>query len=214
MSGVRPRTWPAGTVAGVVLTDADREYVRKNFVPLEDAVRRHGDGLEAVRELIEDGRLPRPSYVLDDGTELVPADYFQLADEAGGIDRLRGVFLHRYRAAAAAQAVPVDAAEDEWRAYLTGEYGVCLHHVGPETIVRKSALVHDLETRLADPRPNAGEWRAAVRTSVAELDALERPFAPHYDRLRFGGPSSRDRLITAVRERYPEIFAAGGEEAA
>jgi hypothetical protein len=35
---------------------------------------------------------------------------------------------------------------------------------------------------------------------------IEREFAP-YDRIRFGGPVSRDRLIGAVRERYASVFA-------
>jgi hypothetical protein len=42
-----------------------------------------------VRSWIDDGLLPRPSYVLDDGTEMFPRDYFRLADEAGGIEPLR-----------------------------------------------------------------------------------------------------------------------------
>ncbi|MGH3094268.1 MAG: DUF6058 family natural product biosynthesis protein, partial [Gaiellaceae bacterium] len=50
-------------------------------------------------------------------------------------------------------------------------------------------------------------WQAGLRRAVDELDELERPFAPHYDRARFGAPSSRDRLITAVREAYPTVFA-------
>jgi hypothetical protein len=37
-----------------------------------------------VLRLIDDDLLPRPSYVLDDGSEMFPADYFRLADDAGG----------------------------------------------------------------------------------------------------------------------------------
>jgi hypothetical protein len=37
------------------------------------------------------------------------------------------------------------------------------------------------------------------------LDTLERAFAP-CDRLRFGQPVSRDRLITDVRRAYPHVF--------
>jgi len=40
---------------------------------------------------------------------------------------------------------------------------------------------------------------------VDALDALERPFA-RWDRDRFGAPSSRDRLITATRERYANLW--------
>jgi len=38
------------------------------------------------------------------------------------------------------------------------------------------------------------------------LDALERPFAA-YDRERFGGLSSRDRLINATRGHFPKVWA-------
>ncbi len=38
------------------------------------------------------------------------------------------------------------------------------------------------------------------------LDAIERPFAAH-DRERFGGPVSRDRLITGPRARFPEVWS-------
>jgi hypothetical protein len=36
---------------------------------------------------------------------------------------------------------------------------------------------------------------------VDALDALEKPFA-RFDRARFDGPVSRDRCVTAVRERF------------
>jgi len=73
--------------------------------------------------------------------------------------------------------------------------------------VRKTALVAELERLLAAPQPESTEWATELRERVDELDALERPFAPSYDRERFGGPSSRDRLITAPRESYPAVFA-------
>ena len=75
-------TWPVGTVASV-LTDADTAYVWANFVPLEQLAGERGESLADVRALVQGESLPRPSYVLDDGTEMVPADYFALADEAG-----------------------------------------------------------------------------------------------------------------------------------
>jgi hypothetical protein len=45
---------------------------------------------------------------------------------------------------------------------------------------------------------------------VEELDGLERQFAPDYDRneRRFGRKPTRDLLIDAARERYPDVFAA------
>jgi hypothetical protein len=66
--------------------------------------------------------------------------------------------------------------------------------------------VRALVERLALPAPTDTRWRAALRGAVDALDALERPFAGH-DRERFGGPTSRDRLITETRRRFPEIWA-------
>lgn len=190
-----------------VLTDADIAYIRANFVPLDRLAGQRGESLADMRALVQREVLPRPAYVLDDGTEMVPADYFALADEAGGVAKLHEDFAARYARAAAAERVPLGTAEDEWRAYLSGEYGVCLRHATPETIVRKSVLMHEIEGLLAEPRPADELWQAGLRRAVDELDELERPFAPHYDRARFGAPSSRDRLITAVREAYPTVFA-------
>jgi hypothetical protein len=79
--------------------------------------------------------------------------------------------------------------------------------VTPENIARKSALVAEIDRLLAAPRPEDADWSSDLRASVDELDELERPFAPDYDRARWG-PSSRDRCITAARERYPEVFSA------
>lgn len=193
--------------AGAVFTEADLDYVRREFVPLERLCRDRGVNVQDVRASIAAGDLPQASYELPDGTAMMPEDYFDLADAAGGIEQLRADFLARYRTAAAAEnASPADA-EDEWEAYLTGEYGVCLRRVSPDTILRKGSLMRRIETLLESQRPDSDAWRADLRSAVDELDALERPFAPSYDRLRFGAPSSRDRLITAVRTRYAEAFA-------
>jgi hypothetical protein len=189
-----------------VLSAADVEYIRGGFVQLDELCSRHARDAAAVRADIEAGLLPRPSYVLDDGSEMVPPDFFELADEAGGVDRLREAFIRRYSLAADAEPEPLAAPEEEWQAYLSGEYGVCLLQVTPENIVRKSALVGRIEAMLADPDPEHPDWAGRLRTAVEELDALEREFAA-FDRIRFGGPSSRDRLITGARNRYPSIFA-------
>jgi hypothetical protein len=140
-----------------MLTPEDVAYITENFVPLED---------DDVRAEIAAGRLPKPAYVLDDGTEMVAPDHLALAERAGGIDGLRDWFEAR--------------APGEWEAYLSGEYAVCLRSVSPETIRRKAELI------------------AQIDAAAAELDALLRPFAP-YDRIRFGGPVSRDRYVTPLR---------------
>lgn len=79
-------------------------------------------------------------------------------------------------------------AEDR-EAFLDGTYFVCLKHATPENIARKGELVDSL------------------RALVAELDMLERPFSPDYDRARFGRPPTRDELIGEPRRRFPDAFS-------
>jgi uncharacterized protein DUF6058 len=189
-------------------TTADLEYVRANFVPLEEVCASRGDLPDRMRALIAAGELPRPSYVLQDGTEMVPGDYFGLVDEAGSEAALRGLFARRFLGAGGAE----DELVSEWEGYLSGAYGVCLKRLTPENIVRKSRLVAEIDGMLAEPRPEDSGWRDRLRRSVEELDALERPFAPQYDRARWG-LSSRDRCVTAARESFPEVFAAGQQTA-
>jgi Family of unknown function (DUF6058) len=178
------------------MTAADVAYVRANYLSLDQACEGRSETPDEVRRLIADGMLPQPSYVLPDGTELVPDDYFSVAD-AGRDD-----FARRFLAAGGDAA----ALEEEWEGYLSGAYGVCLKEQSPENIVRKAELVGTIDGLLAEAKPEDPEWGDRLRTSVAELDLLERPFAPAYDRARWG-PSSRDRYITAPRTRYPEVFA-------
>jgi Family of unknown function (DUF6058) len=78
----------------------------------------------------------------------------------------------------------------------------------PETVVAKSKLVESVGRLLEHAVPDDDEWRARLRCEVDELDALERQFSPDYDRQRFARPPSRDLLIKAAHERYPDLFAA------
>lgn len=183
-----------------VLTPADLRYIRASFTRLDDlsAAPAH------LAALITEGRLPRPAYVLADGTAMVGHDYLALLDAAGTIDALPATFASRYRAAAG--TVADVAVDDAWEGYLTGEYGVCLREVTPETIFRKDQLVATLTAQLASPAPEDPSWRRALLERVIALDRLTRPFAP-CDRIRFGGPVSRDRLIDEPRRSYPRVFA-------
>ena len=178
------------------MTDADVAYVRANYLSLEEACAGRPEMPDEVRRGIAAGELPQPSYVRPDATEMVPPDYFAIAD-AG-----RAEFERRFLAAGGEPS----EVEAEWNSYLSGDYGVCLKEQTPENIVRKTRLVSLIEGLLADPKPSDAGWREQLRTSVDELDALERPFAPEYDRARWG-PSSRDRCITGARERYPDVFS-------
>jgi Family of unknown function (DUF6058) len=187
-------TW----IADPPLTSADIDYIRGNYVTLEQACADRRETPERVRALIDAGRLPAPSYWLPDGSAMAPADYFGLLDDAGSLSDLPTHFSQRFLAAGGNP----DELDEEWRGYLSGLYGVCLREVTPETIVRKTALVDSLTGLLDDPRPGDEEWRRTLREQVDELDALEREFSPDYDRARFDRPPTRDRLIVAAREQY------------
>ena len=171
----------------------DIAYVEASFEPMS----------ESVRPLVEQGLLPRATYVLPDGTPMVPADHAQLLDDASGDpEAIAARFRQRY---VAAGGDPADA-DEEYEAWLSGEYGACLHTTSPESIVIKGALMDAITALVARPAPTDASWCGALRGAVDGLDALERPFAA-YDRERFGGPSSRDRLITGARERFPQVWA-------
>jgi hypothetical protein len=172
----------------------DLHYIRASFRPLEDD----------VRPLVERGILPRATYLLPDGTAMVPEDHATLLDDADGDPAaVAARFAERF---VAAGGDPRDTHE-EHIAWLSGEYGACLRATTPEAIVAKGALMTTITALLALPAPGDDGWRAALRGAVDALDAIERPFAS-YDRERFGGSTSRDRLVTAPRERFPELWAS------
>jgi hypothetical protein len=170
----------------------DIAYVQAAFRPMDDS----------VRDLVERGILPRATYVLPDGTPMVPADHTALlADVGGDPEAVAARFKERFRAAGGDPA----EVEDEHAAWLSGEYGACLRTTSPEAIVAKTGLMTAISSLLAVPAPTEGSWCRALRAAVDALDALERPFAA-WDRERFGSPTSRDRLITATRQRFPDLW--------
>ena len=185
-----------------MFTQADLDYFAVNYLTLEELCVDRPESPEGVRQLIDERRLPEPSYVLPDATGMFPADYFRLVDEAGGADGLREHFAARHRAAGG-----IDPDQD-WAMYLDGTWGICLCDVVPETIVRKNALVSSLCELLVLARPREADWRQALKEQVDELDDLEREFSPDYDRSdQMDRPPTRDLIINAARERHPEVFA-------
>ncbi|MFL6144959.1 MAG: DUF6058 family natural product biosynthesis protein [Labedaea sp.] len=174
------------------MTSADDAYVRRHFVTLDELCLGRDETPDVVRAHMLAGRLPLPSYLCSDGAEMVPADLLDLAVRAGGIHRLPGWF----------QSMWVDPAEaaEEWAAYLSGRY-VCLRSVRPDTIIRKGQLMAAIREALAEPKPESMLWLARLHILVDELESVELPFTG-YDRLRFGGPTSRDTLIDGVRARF------------
>lgn len=189
-----------------MLSDADVTYIRDSFVPLDELCARRGIEVEDVRGLVQQRCLPRASYILDDGTEMAPPDYFALYDAARD-EPVEALF--RRRLAARAQELGVSCGEtelaEEWEGYLSGDFGVCLREVTPENICAKGMHMTIIEQLLAAPRPRDQAWLDELAQHVNALDRLERPFA-QFDRARWGAVS-RDRLIIAVRERYPQAFA-------
>ncbi len=192
------------------MTPEDDEYVTAWYSPLEDVAVRGGRDAEELRVLMLAKRLPLPSYIRSDGVQMVTRDLLELPERAGGFDRLPAYF--------AAEFGDPGAALGAWDGYLAGQF-VCLRSVEPSMMKRKDELVEAITARLADPHDTSADWLHDLHMLVDELDAIEPPFAP-YDRLRFGGPVSRDRLIDDVRREFPdsrsrhgsiELRSAGGE---
>ena len=163
------------------MTSEDDEYVTKQFRVLTELCAEAGRDVAEVRQLMLDHKLPMPGYLRSDGAEMVPADLFTLADRLG-IDNVRQWFVAQWENDA--------EGNDAWNSYLSGR-NVCLHSVTPAAMQRKDQLIQAI---------NAATEPDDLRKLSDELDRLEPEFAP-YDRLRFGGPVSRDTYITAVRDR-------------
>ena len=93
----------------LTFTDSDLDYLRSKFKTLEEICAGRPETPDELRRLIAAGKLPRPSYVLDDGTELVWPDYFALVDAAGGAEGLRDEYERQYRAALEKYGLTFDA---------------------------------------------------------------------------------------------------------
>ena len=173
------------------MTPVDDAYVRAGFVPATDE----------QLALMAEGRMPLPSYLLSDGTAMVPADHDELASVAGGVERLHDWFV-------AFWTEDAGAGEEAWEHYLSGRYAH-LVEVSPVTIRRTSRAVGLAERAVSrlreEPRDHLargqlGECIDGV-PAVPGLDALLRPMCP-YDRARHGGQTLRERLVDAPREEF------------
>jgi hypothetical protein len=175
------------------MTAEDDAYSSAWYVSIEELARAAGIEPSEIRRLMLANRLPLPSYILSNGTQMVARDLLELPRRAGGYEQLPDWFAQQF-----------DSSRDairEWDGYLSGQY-VCLRDVLPETIQRKDKLVKAITNALAKPEPENPHWLERLHQFVDELDTLEPPFTT-YDRLRFGGPISRDTCIDAVRARFP-----------
>ena len=108
----------------VPLDEDDVAYVRRDYLELEAACAGRAESPEEVRRRMAVGRIPRPSYVLSDGTPMVPPDHFALADAAGGWTALPGWFAARLAEELTAREMDASMSRvaEEWTAYLAGEY--------------------------------------------------------------------------------------------
>jgi hypothetical protein len=174
------------------MTPEDDRYVTEWYAPLESLAQRAGMHPSEVRRLMLANRLPLPSYIRSDGTQMVAHDLLELPRRAGGFEELPEWFGQQFESGR-------DAIR-EWDGYLRGHY-VCLRDVLPETIQRKDELVKAITAAIAKPEPQNDAWLESLHRLVDELDQLEPPFTG-YDRLRFCGPISRDTCIDAVRARF------------
>lgn len=179
----------------------DEEYVRAWFVDLNVLARAHGWSPVDLDDAIAAGRAPAPTYVLPDGTRMVPSDYFALLGAPDERSTVRERFEMRYSRASAPREPSTAELEEAWAGYLSGGFGACLKDVSPESMLAKAQFIDTIEALLAAPQPGDEEWMRRLRAAVDGLDGLEKPFAV-YDRVHYGGPVSRDRYVTAVRNRY------------
>jgi len=171
-----------------VFTDADLEYLSSEFVELRGLCAAAGRDIDEVRRAIAQRLSPAPPYP---GVEYMPANYFQLPDA----EEFRRTFTGDHPA-------------ENLTAYLDGTYFVCLRNATVENIARKGELVDEIRALRFSPRPDDATWRVQLHSRVDELDRLERPFSPDFDRSRFGRPVTRDELIEDSRRLYPLDTAA------
>lgn len=161
---------------------ADLAYIRAQFRAIETP----------------NSLLPAPSYYDPVGTPYVPHYYEEQ-------ERFRERFTVRALAESERLRAGYDAtwASEVWDAYWDGIYGMCLKDNSPECIVRKNWLIDRIDALIGAPLADDA-WATDLAGYVDDLDAIERPFCD-FDRAYFGGSVSRDRCITAVRKRFPEI---------
>src|SRR5205814_9559450 len=164
------------------MTSEDDVYATEWYVPLEALAETAGMQASQLRRLMVADRLPLPSYIRSDGTQMVARDLLELPRRAGGFEELPGWFAEQFE-------LSRDAIR-EWDGYLRGHY-VCLRDVLPETIQRKDELVKAITAAVSKAKPEDDIWLEFLHLQVDELDQIEPPLAPYY-RLRISGPISSD----------------------
>ena len=131
------------------MTAEDDSYASAWYVSIEELASTAGVEPSEIRRLMLANRLPLPSYITSNGTQMVARDLLELPRRAGGYEQLPEWFAQQF-----------DSSRDairEWDGYLSGQY-VCLRDVLPETIQRKDKLVKAITHALAKPEPESPHW--------------------------------------------------------
>jgi Family of unknown function (DUF6058) len=212
---------------GHKFSKADREYIRGHFITIEEFGSRTNVPVSVVHSDVLQRLFPKPTYIFDDGTEWYPPGYVSLMKYAlranttfaaafkmrtrEALKKLKNHNPEHFEVAIAEERSRSDGsleaiAEEMWNDYYTGEYGACLKNPVCGTIIRKALLVNDISKLISSPRLADAVWRQQLKERVNALDRLELPFA-EYDRLRFGRPLTRDKLITEVKLKYKGLFS-------
>ena len=144
------------------MAEADDRYVDEYHTPLIELCATQAVDPDEIRRHMLAGRLPLPSYLRSDETEVVYQDYLRLPKQAGDIDRLCDWFL-------AQSWSSTTEADSEWNAYLSGRY-VCLKPVTPGTRHQAPGTRHQA-AQVATCRGDSG--RSSY--SGARIGALVHP---------------------------------------
>ena len=207
------------------LSNADKSYIAAHFVTIDELAKAVPISIEQVHSLILEGSFPEPSYRFEDCSEWFPLTYASLMRRAikarmtfseffryqtrKALRNLQEKQPKKFRVIAGVKRknkTKVDELVDRmWSDYKTGAYGVCLRSPVCGSIIKKALLMHEIEELITSPKRGDSDWKTRLKESVDLLDDLELPFSD-YDRLRFGKPLSRDRLIRDVRDTFPEVF--------
>jgi hypothetical protein len=195
------------TTHDVQFTTEDIAYIEQAYETLGELCASRNLEPALMEEQIAAGRLPQPAYTLPGGRRMFPRDYFELLEAAGSAECMREHFEKRFCEAAERAGLdfnPEWNPETEWEDYLDGTYWVCLWQATPEAMIEKERLIRTIRTLDAGPDAGSASWRAQLAQAVDALDTLERPFTD-YDRARWDY-TSRALYVTALRERYSEVF--------
>jgi hypothetical protein len=182
------------------LVDRDLDYVCGGYLPLAEIARREQVEPEQLAGWVDAGHLPRPAYLLPDGTPVFPPDLLDLVAPRAASMRCRTTSLDGPTLRPDAR-LHANTRESDWEDYLSGEYGICLRQVTPETMVLKELLVERIGRALDGATAGRPRWRRTLVLDIEGLDALVRPFA-RVDRVRFGRQTSRERLVETPRRRW------------